>query len=98
MAGSQSANRDASIAASTSRRRQNADRYKPHPSRTGTHLQYRSNHHGGRLQAFGPLDTVMSQLCPQRSYEVQIPRPEDLVKAESVLENMSLRGRTNRHQ
>ncbi len=42
---------------------------------------------GGRLQAFGSLDSVMSRLCPQRSYEVQFPRAEELAKAESVLKN-----------
>ncbi len=40
---------------------------------------------GGRLQAFGSLDAVMTRLCPQRSYEVQLPRAEQLAKAESVL-------------
>jgi ABC-2 type transport system ATP-binding protein len=40
---------------------------------------------GGKLQAFGPLDTVMSQLCPQRSYEIQLTQEEHLSTAEQIL-------------
>lgn len=40
---------------------------------------------GGRLQAFGSLDEVMSRLCPQRSYEVQLTRAEELPNAAEVL-------------
>ena len=40
---------------------------------------------GGKLQAFGALDDVMSRLCPQRSYEVQLPSSEQLSRASEVL-------------
>jgi ABC-2 type transport system ATP-binding protein len=40
---------------------------------------------GGKLQAFGSLDDVMSRLCPQRSYEVQLPSAEQLPLAQEVL-------------
>ena len=40
---------------------------------------------GGKLQAFGSLDEVMSRLCPQRSYEVQLVGAEQLSQAELVL-------------
>jgi len=40
---------------------------------------------GGRLRAFGPLDEVMRKLCPRRSYEVQLLKPEQIPHAQSVL-------------
>ena len=40
---------------------------------------------GGKLQAFGSLDEVMTRLCPQRSYEVQLPSVAQLSQAESIL-------------
>lgn len=40
---------------------------------------------GGKLQAFGPLGEVMAQLCPQRSYEVQLPDAGQIDKAVSIL-------------
>lgn len=40
---------------------------------------------GGRLRAFGPLDEVMRQLCPRRSYEVQLLEPEQMSQAQSAL-------------
>ena len=40
---------------------------------------------GGRLRAFGQLDEVMRQLCPRRSYEVQLLRPEQIPQAETTL-------------
>ncbi len=43
---------------------------------------------GGKLQAFGSLDDVMSRLCPQRSYEVQLPSAEQLTHASEVLRNV----------
>jgi len=39
----------------------------------------------GRLQAFGRLDDVMRELCPLRSYEVQLVREDDLEQALSIL-------------
>lgn len=40
---------------------------------------------GGRLRAFGKLDDVMHQLCPLRSYEVQLVDSQDLKSAEHIL-------------
>lgn len=40
---------------------------------------------GGRLRAFGALDEVMRQLCPRRSYEVQLLNPQQLPHAEATL-------------
>ncbi len=40
---------------------------------------------GGRLRAFGALDEVMRQLCPLRSYEVQLVRAEDIDSASNLL-------------
>ena len=45
---------------------------------------------GGKLQAFGSLDDVMSRLCPQRSYEVQLATAEQLSKAEEILKQCLL--------
>lgn len=39
----------------------------------------------GKLRAFGSVDDVMSRLCPQRNYEIQLARGEDLPKAEQLL-------------
>lgn len=41
---------------------------------------------GGRLQAFGRLDDVMRQLCPKRSYEVQLVLAEQIEKALEVIQ------------
>jgi ABC-2 type transport system ATP-binding protein len=41
---------------------------------------------GGRLRAFGQLDEVMRQLCPRRSYEVQLLRPDQMTQAQSTLD------------
>jgi len=43
---------------------------------------------GGRLQAFGKLDDVMRELCPVRSYEVQLVRDDQLEQAERILNNV----------
>jgi ABC-2 type transport system ATP-binding protein len=40
---------------------------------------------GGTLRAFGPLDEVMRQLCPRRSYEIQLLKPQQIPQAESTL-------------
>ena len=40
---------------------------------------------GGRLQAFGKLDEVMRNLCPMRSYEVQLLNESDMEGAAKVL-------------
>ncbi len=40
---------------------------------------------GGKLQAFGQLDDVMRDLCPTRSYEVQLVVEGDLDRARDVL-------------
>lgn len=40
---------------------------------------------GGRLRAFGQLDEVMRQLCPRRSYEVQLVEPAQLGQAQAIL-------------
>lgn len=40
---------------------------------------------GGRLRAFGQLDEVMRQLCPRRSYEVQLLDPKQLALAQATL-------------
>jgi ABC-2 type transport system ATP-binding protein len=39
----------------------------------------------GRLRAFGQLDEVMRQLCPRRSYEVQLLEPNQLPQAQATL-------------
>ena len=44
---------------------------------------------GGQLQAFGQLDEVMRQLCPLRSYEVQLVNAGDLPKAAEILESIA---------
>lgn len=40
---------------------------------------------GGKLRAFGGLDDVMRQLCPRRSYEVQLLDANQLPAAEQAL-------------
>ncbi|MGN6133568.1 MAG: ABC transporter ATP-binding protein [Aureliella sp.] len=40
---------------------------------------------GGRLRAFGQLDEVMRQLCPRRSYEVQLLKADQLAQAQATL-------------
>ena len=45
---------------------------------------------GGKLQAFGSLNDVMSRLCPQRSYELQLPTAEQIPQAEEVLKQCLL--------
>jgi ABC-2 type transport system ATP-binding protein len=40
---------------------------------------------GGRLQAFGQLDDVMRDLCPTRSYEVQLVQEKDLDRGREIL-------------
>ncbi len=40
---------------------------------------------GGKLRAFGPLDDVMRQLCPRRSFEIQLLKPEQVDQAKGVL-------------
>jgi ABC-2 type transport system ATP-binding protein len=40
---------------------------------------------GGKLRAFGPLDDVMRQLCPRRSYEVQLLQADQVSLAERAL-------------
>ncbi|MEI6527369.1 MAG: ABC transporter ATP-binding protein, partial [Planctomycetota bacterium] len=39
----------------------------------------------GKLRAFGSVDEVMSSLCPQRNYEVQVANAEHVGSAERVL-------------
>jgi ABC-2 type transport system ATP-binding protein len=41
---------------------------------------------GGRLQAFGKLDEVMRDLCPTRSYEVQLLTEEHIEQASQLLQ------------
>lgn len=40
---------------------------------------------GGRLRAFGNLDDVMHQLCPRRSYEIQLVDGDQIGAAERIL-------------
>jgi ABC-2 type transport system ATP-binding protein len=41
---------------------------------------------GGKLQAFGQLDDVMKDLCPMRSFEVQLISEDDLDTATHVIQ------------
>ncbi|MFK7738224.1 MAG: ABC transporter ATP-binding protein [Pirellulaceae bacterium] len=41
---------------------------------------------GGKLQAFGQLDEVMKDLCPMRSFEVQLIAEDDLDTATKVIQ------------
>jgi ABC-2 type transport system ATP-binding protein len=45
---------------------------------------------GGKLRAFGSLDEVMRDLCPRRSYEIQLLSGNDVSRAESVLKDWCL--------
>ena len=40
---------------------------------------------GGKLRAFGQLDAVMRDLCPMRSFEVQLLKEEHLGQATEIL-------------
>ncbi|RMF44346.1 MAG: ABC transporter ATP-binding protein [Planctomycetota bacterium] len=40
----------------------------------------------GKLRAFGKLDDVMRQLCPLRSFEIQLVRGEDLPRATQIVQ------------
>jgi ABC-2 type transport system ATP-binding protein len=42
---------------------------------------------GGRLKAFGSLDTVMRRLCPKRQFEIQMLDQRGVDKAESIVRN-----------
>jgi ABC-2 type transport system ATP-binding protein len=43
---------------------------------------------GGKLRAFGTLDSVMERLCPQRSYEVQLAHEAQLAIAKKTLTSL----------
>jgi len=45
---------------------------------------------GGKLRAFGRLDEVMRELCPRRSYEIQIADTADFAGAEQAVLKMLL--------
>jgi ABC-2 type transport system ATP-binding protein len=42
----------------------------------------------GKLRAFGTVDDVMSKLCPQRNYEVQLATSEAMEQGEKTLRGM----------
>jgi ABC-2 type transport system ATP-binding protein len=42
----------------------------------------------GKLRAFGSVDEVMSKLCPQRNYEVQLATSEAMEQGEKTLRGM----------
>lgn len=44
----------------------------------------------GKLRAFGTVDEVMSSLCPQRSYEIQLASASHITQAEKVLGQLLL--------
>lgn len=44
----------------------------------------------GKLRAFGTVDEVMSSLCPQRSYEIQLASASHIEQAEKVLGQLLL--------
>jgi len=44
----------------------------------------------GKLRAFGTVDEVMSSLCPQRSYEIQLASASHVAQAEKVLGQLLL--------
>ena len=44
----------------------------------------------GKLRAFGTVDEVMSSLCPQRSYEIQLASASHIAQAEKVLGQLLL--------
>ena len=47
---------------------------------------------GGKLRAFGGLDDVMRQLCPRRSYEVQLLSVDQLPAVRASAEQMAASG------
>ena len=44
----------------------------------------------GKLRAFGSVDDVMSQLCPQRNFEIQVASAEHIGGAEKILREVLL--------
>lgn len=42
----------------------------------------------GKLRAFGSVDDVMSKLCPQRNYEVQLTSSDAMKQGEQVLQGL----------
>ncbi|MFZ4470210.1 MAG: ABC transporter ATP-binding protein [Pirellula sp.] len=44
----------------------------------------------GKLRAFGTVDEVMSSLCPQRNYEIQLASSSHVAQAEKVLGQLLL--------
>jgi ABC-2 type transport system ATP-binding protein len=42
----------------------------------------------GKLRAFGSVDDVMSKLCPQRNYEVQLTNSDAMKQGEQVLQGL----------
>lgn len=44
---------------------------------------------GGKLRAFGSLDSVMQELCPVRSYEIQLVHESDLDRAAEVIASVN---------
>jgi ABC-2 type transport system ATP-binding protein len=44
----------------------------------------------GKLRAFGTVDEVMSSLCPQRNYEIQLASTSHIAQAEKVLGQLLL--------
>lgn len=44
----------------------------------------------GKLRAFGTVDEVMSSLCPQRNYEIQLASASHVTQAEKVLGQLLL--------
>ena len=42
----------------------------------------------GKLRAFGSVDDVMSKLCPQRNYEVQLANSDAIKQGEQVLQGL----------
>lgn len=44
----------------------------------------------GKLRAFGSVDDVMSKLCPQRNFEIQVASSEHMPSAEKLLRDVLL--------
>ncbi|MFM8570096.1 MAG: hypothetical protein ACKOAU_00725, partial [Pirellula sp.] len=44
----------------------------------------------GQLRAFGSVDEVMSKLCPQRNFEIQVAGAEHVQVAEGILRDVLL--------
>jgi ABC-2 type transport system ATP-binding protein len=44
----------------------------------------------GKLRAFGSVDDVMSKLCPQRNFEIQVASAEHMPSAERLLRDVLL--------